>query len=245
MLALILLPAMAGAGEVPQAALERRVGHAFTLDTGRFVYREIHEPRVEDGRLVGDRVTYVDADGDAFAHKRVRFAPQPLVPTFRLEDTRTGYIEGLRRLDDGVELFVRTNGEAEMRSARLDPPPKTVADAGFDILIYRQIERLKAGETLRFPFAAPSQLDVVAFRLRRVERRRVLGEPAVVIRMEPANMFIRWLADPIDVAYHAETGALLRYEGLSNIPNPDADGNYRVRIDFPPPGVEPRPPGGG
>ena len=55
-------------------------------------------------------------------------------------------------------------------------------------------------------------------------------------------MFLRWLANPIDVAYHAETGALLRYEGLSNIPDPDRDGNYRVRIDFPPDGVEPEPP---
>ena len=239
-------PLAALAGDVPRAALERRVGHAYALDTGRLVYREIHEPVVEDGRLLGDRVSYVDPGGEVFARKRVAFAPDALAPTFRLEEERTGYVEGLRRPDGGgIELFKRKGPDAPFEQATLDPQPRTVADAGFDILIYRQLERLKAGEQLEFPFAAPSQLDVVRFRLRRIDRREVLGEPAVVIRMEPANMFIRWLANPIDVAYHADTGALLRYEGLSNIPDPDADGNYRVRIDFPPAGAEPQPPGDG
>ena len=242
-LVLLLMPCVAGAGDVPEAALDRRVGHAYTLDGGRFVYREIHEPVVAEGKLLGDRVTYVDPAGTVFARKRVEFVPNALAPAFRLEEERTGYVEGLRRPDaGGIELFRRKGKEAAFEAATLDPPPETVADAGFDILIYRRLERLEAGETVEFPFAAPSQLDVVAFRLRAIDRRVVLGEPAVVIRMEPANMFIRWLADPIDVAYHARTGALLRYEGLSNIPNPDADGNYRVRIDFPPPGVEPQPP---
>ena len=237
------MPLPTAAGDVPQAALERRVGHAFALEGGQAVYREIHEPVAREGRLVADQVTYVDTEGEAFAHKEVRFEPDALVPTFRLEDERTGYIEGLRWREDGrIELFHRKGEDAQMERAELDPPSNLVADAGFDVLIYRNLEALQGGDTLEFPFAAPSRLESITFRLRRIDRREVLGEPATVIRMEAANAFVRWLTDAIDVAYHAETGALLRYEGLSNIPNPDADGNYRVRIDFPPPGVEPQPP---
>ena len=247
LLGLLLAFAIAGstvsAAAVPDAALAPRTGYAFALDTGELVYREVHEPRVADGRLVADAVTYESPGGEVFARKRVSFEAAPLAPAFRLEDTRTGYVEGLEHLDDGrIALLHSKRGEGRMRRTVLDPPADVVADAGFDLLIYRNLERLKAGATLRFPFAAPSQQGTVAFRLRRVAEREVLGEPAVIIRLEPDNPFIRWLADPIDVAYHADTGALLRYEGLSNIPDPASDENYRVRIDFPPAGVEPRPP---
>lgn len=231
------------AASAPDAALEPRVGYAFALDSGQPVYREVHSPEVVDGELVVDRVEYVDPEGETFARKRVSFGDNPLAPAFRLEDSRTGYIEALERRDDGrIELIFRKRGGASIKRTVIDPSPEVVADAGFDLLIYRNLDRLQAGETLRFPFAAASQQQTIPFRLRRIDEREVLGEPALVIRMEPDNMFIRWLADPIDVAYHRETGALLRYEGLSNIPDPDADENYRVRIDFPPDGVEPQPP---
>ena len=237
------MPAPARGGDVPAAALERRVGHAFRLDTGQPVYREIHEPVVENGRLAGDRVTYRAPDGALIARKRIDFSHHPLAPSFRLEDFRTGYVEGLERGADGVPvLFHREGTGATLRRASIPDSPDLVADAGFDLLIYRRIEALAAGRRLTFPFAAPSRLDTVAVRLRPLGRRTVMGEPALLIRMEADNVIVRWLADAVDVAYHAHTGALLRYEGVSNIPDPERDGNYRMRIDFPPPGAGPQPP---
>lgn len=242
----LLASAPLAAASAPEAALAPRVGHAFSLDSGRPVYREVHEPEVVDGELVSDRVEYVDPQGETFARKRVSFEEAPLAPSFRLEDARTGYTESLERRDDGrIQLIYRKREDAATKRTVIDPPPDVVADAGFDLLIYRNLDRLRAGETLRFPFAAASRQQTVPFRLRRIDEREVLGQPALVIRMEPDNMLIRWLANPIDVAYHAETGALLRYEGLSNIPDPDSDENYRVRIDFPPDGVDPEPPRAG
>jgi len=231
------------AAAVPAAALERRVGHAFSLETGEALYREIHQPRVRNGRLLGDRVRYVTPDGTTFARKEVDFTASRLAPAFRLIDERTGYVEGLTHTGaDRIRLVLREGPTASVQRAVLNASPDVVADAGFDMLIYQRFDALKAGETLTLPFAAPSQLDTVTFRLRRIDRREVLGEPAIIIRMEPDYALFRWLAAPIDVAYHADTAALLRYEGLSNIPNPNADDNYRVRIDFPPEGVEPQPP---
>lgn len=233
------------AGGAPEAALAPRVGHAFALDSGELLYRERHEPEVAEGRLIADHVVYVDpASGEVFARKTVTYEPEALAPEFRLEDTRTGHVAGLTWRGGGrIELFEREREGASMRRTVLDAPADVIADTGFDLLIYRNLERLKAGETLQFSFAAPGEQDTVAFRLRRIARREVLGEPAVVIRMEPASMVLRWLAEPIDVAYHARTGALLRYEGVSNLPDPGADAKYRVRIDFPPEGKSPEPPG--
>lgn len=226
----------AGAGErqvVPEAALERRVGYAFRLSDGEPLYREVHEPVVEDGRLVGDRVTYRAPDGSVMARKRVDFGADALAPSFRLEDRRLGYVEGLRRSGDGsITLFHRERSGAATKEATLQPPAGLIVDAGFDRFIFRRLDELRDGETLSFPFAVPSRLETIDFTVRVLERRRVLGEPALVMRMGLDSALFGWLVDPIDVAYHAETGALLRYEGVSNLPRADGDGNYRVRIEF-------------
>lgn len=234
-----------GAERVPPAALERRIGHAFSLASGDKVYREIHEPVVEEGRLLRDRVTYETPDGRVIARKEVDYSRRPLAPDFRLEDERTGYVEGLETVAEGrIALFRRESAEAATERVVIDVADKLVADAGFDLVIYRRLAQLKAGETLEFPFAAAGRLDTYDYRLRKLGEARVLGEPAIRIRFEPQSTILRWLADPIDVAYQRETGALLRYEGVSNLPNPNGDGNYRVRIDFPPDGRAPEPPTG-
>ena len=43
---------------------------------------------------------------------------------------------------------------------------------------------------------------------------------------------LRLLVDPIKVTYHRDLRCLMRYEGLSNLQDPNGD-NYSVRIDFP------------
>lgn len=242
---LAMLPATRApaASSVSAAALQPRTGYAFLLETGAPVYREQHEPRVEDGRLLGDTVVYRGEDGAVIARKHVDFAAHPLHPSFELVDRRTGYVEGLAQPSRGrVTLYHRKPGQSGRERRTLDAPEGLVADAGFDVLVFRHMEALRSGRTLTFPFAVPSRLDTIDFRLRRVARRRVLGREAVVIRMEPESMLLRWLVDPIEVSYAADTGRLLRYEGLSNIPDPARDGNYRVRIDFPPAGASPEPP---
>jgi hypothetical protein len=232
----------AGASErqvVPDAALQQRVGYAFRLSDGEPLYREVHEPVVEDGRLVGDRVTYRAPDGAVMARKRVDFGVDALAPSFRLEDRRLGYVEGVRRSGDGsITLFHRERSGAAMQEETLQPPAGLIADAGFDRLIFRRLDDLRDGATLSFPFAVPSRLETIDFTVRVLERRRVLDQPALVVRMALDSTLFGWLVDPIDVAYHAETGALLRYEGVSNLPRPDGDGNYRVRIDFHPSAAE-------
>lgn len=233
-----------GPGEpgLPAVALESRTGYAFRLDNGEPVYREVHDPEVEEGRLVGDDVRYLDTDGEEFARKRVDYRPDPVRPDFLLEDRRSGYLEGLEALDDGsVEVRHRGVGEDEASVTRAEPPDDLVADAGFDIRMTRDFDRLLDGESVRLPFLVPSRGDWYEFRATPVEQTEVLGEPALVVRMELSGWVGRLLTSPIDVSYHRETRALLRYEGVSNIR--DAEGeSLEVRIDFPPAGRDPEPP---
>lgn len=251
LVAAMLLSAMApasqadGRGEpgLPAVALESRTGYAFSLDTGEPVYREIHHPEVEDGRLAGDDVRYVDTNGEEFARKRVDYRPNPVRPDFLLEDLRSGYLEGMEALDDGtVRIRHRDVGEDAISETRAEPPDDLVADAGFDIRMTRDFDRLLAGERVTLPFLVPSRGDWYAFRATPVAQTEVLGEPALVVRMELSGWVGRLLTSPIDVSYHRETRALLRYEGVSNIRDENGE-SLNVRIDFPPAGREPEPPG--
>lgn len=241
--ALLIQSSPSALARTDDAVPQPRVGHAFSLETAELVYLEIHDPRTSDGRLSSDRVEYRGPDGELLALKTVDYTPDPICPAFRLEDRRTGYVEGLKWAGDGRPVvFTREAADAPVQRALLEVDDDLVADAGFDVMVYRQLQRLQEGATPVFPFAVPNRLRTVDFRLRSLGRREILGRPATVVRMEPANRLLRWLVDPIDVAYNAETGALLRYEGISNLPRPNGDGNYRVRIDFPPEGVDPVPP---
>lgn len=227
-------------GTVPEATFERRVGHAYRLATGELVYRIIHEPQVDGERLLADHVRYITPDGELIARKTIHFGDNPLVPAFRLETVRNGYLVGLEPMGGNrLELFRRDGEDAAIERAETTAPPGLVAEAGFDILINRHFDELKGGRTLRFPFAVPSQLRILEFRVQPVDRRDVLGEPSVVVLMTPVRMFIRLFVDPIHLAYHAETGALLRYEGPSPLPDPEHGDRYPVRVDFPPADVQP------
>lgn len=54
----------------------------------------------------------------------------------------------------------------------------------------------------------------------------------LVFIMEPASMLLRVIADGIVVSYDRDSGALRRYEGISNIRDQDGE-NYQVRVEFP------------
>lgn len=230
----ILLYGWAAAG-VAWAAEPRevkRVGYAYALDDGERLYREIHRARWERGQPVTEEVTYRGVDGEVMAVKTIDYRRSQRAPSFRMEMKAVRYREGLQPTAEGLRAFVLPVGERRERGDIVPGGEDLVVDAGFDRLIEQRLADLKAGKRLTFRFLVPSRLEAYAFRAKMVERTRVLGQPALHVRMEPANVFLRWLADPVDVFYHWEAGRLLRYEGPSNLRRPDGD-NPLVRVDFP------------
>jgi len=213
-----------------------RVGYAYSPESGAFLYREDHFETVEAGRLVAERVIYRTGDGERLARKRLDYAGNPYAPRFELRMTVNAYREGLRRTEQGLRAFYRPVGEERTRSALLAGADKLVADAGFDRLVADRLEALKDGQAPTFDFLVPGRLTTYPFRARRVGMAKVLGEPAVHLRLEPARFWLRWLADPIEVYYHRDSARLLRYVGPSNLRGPDGS-NPRVRVEFPPDGI--------
>ncbi|MFA9460997.1 hypothetical protein [Thiohalorhabdus methylotrophus] len=229
---LLAVPGQPAAGEVRE-----REGYAYSLDSGELLYRELHRTRLEGGEPATEQVTYREPGGRVMAVKTIDYGERPMAPDFRLIMEDIGYQEGMRSLDGGREVFYEPVGGEGVRRAAMDAEG-LVADAGFDRLIERRLEALRSGEGLTFDFLVPSRLEAYAFQAEPAGEAEVFGQPAIRVRLEPANFFFRWLAGGMEVFYHREDGRLLRYRGLSNLR--DASGNnFQVQVDFPPEGVTP------
>jgi hypothetical protein len=226
--AILALTGLAGGA----AAEPDRVGYAYAADSEAFLYSEAHFETTRDGELATERVVYRSADGRLLAEKRLDYAPAAFAPRFELSMAVNGYREGLRRTPDGLQTFYRPVDGGRTYTERLTETGDLVADGGFDRVVAARLEDLRAGRTLTFDFLVPGRLSTYPFRVRKVGTARVLGEPALHLRMEPASFLLRWLAEPVEVYYHREHGRLLRYVGPSNLRDP-AGNNPVVRVDFP------------
>ncbi len=220
--------------ESDAAKPERRTfqGLAYDHKSGDFLYTEEHEHSWDGPRLVTARVTYRAPDGRVIATKTLDFAAGAEKPTFRMDDARDGYVEGVTVGGAETELFQRDKADAELERSTIATPADLVVDAGFNYYLRAHWEELARGETLEFDFAAPTRLDTFRFQARRTGTKLVGERPAMVVAVELATPLVRWLLDPITLAYDQATRELLEWEGISNIDD-DRDKPFDARIVFP------------
>ena len=228
---LILLGLPAARGLAAEGPLTEQMATARSLSGGRLLYWEQHLVRLAQGTLRERVVVYRCPGGAAFARKRVDYSRSPVAPAFALEDARSGYREGLRRVANGAELYFRPRAGQPERRALLEQAPD-VADAGFDEWLRAKWSPLAADEVLLPRFAIPSRLETLKFQVRRTGETTVDGTPAVVFRMRLDGL-LGFVAPHIDVAYEARSRRLLRFEGLGNLRDERGDKQLQVRIDFP------------
>ncbi len=207
-------------------------GYARDLKSQQLLYVEQHAVR-GFGTATEERVVkYRCAKSDAtFARKTLQYGARRNEPAFRLEDARSGYIEGLRRTASGLEVFQRENAQAQLRQKLVPANVAIVSDAGFDEFVRQHWAELEAGKTVKFPFLVPSRLDYMSFKVYKHGETTIEGAPASVIRLNLSGI-LGWFLPYIEVSYRKSDRVLMRYKGLTNIR--DAAGkNVTAQIDFP------------
>lgn len=233
MLVAALLAARAAAADVDLPGTEEAfVATAFDRRTGAVVYRELHRHTFRGPVHTASHVVYVGPSGDTLAVKNMAFVAGPAMPDFRLEDRRTGYVEGAVADADSLLLFRRRPGEADTESRAMAWAGPTVVDGGFDHAVRSAWNRLLRGEAVRYDFAVPSRLGRYGFRLRHVGATEHNGRAAVRLRIEPSSFFLRRLVPAIDLVYDRHSRRLLVYEGISNLVDPARGQRYDTRIEF-------------
>jgi len=200
---------------------------------GALLYREQHLLRSEAGRPRARLVLYRCADGAAFARKFLDYSASAQAPAFALEDRRSGYREGMRRIGPRVELYSRARGDEAERVAALPVAP-AVVDAGFDEFVRAHWPALAAGQAVPLQFALPARGRALTFQLQKLQHARVAGVDAEVFRLRLGGL-LGLVAPHIDVAYATQDRRLLRFEGLTNMRDAGGKRQLQARIDFPAP----------
>jgi hypothetical protein len=210
-------------------------GLAYAVDDGQLRYREEHwlfNDRGTPSRLV----LYRCPSGPPFARKWVRYTGQPWTPEFVLDDARDGYQEGVRRLQDGWQVYARQGTDAPTKTAELALRPDAVIDAGFDAFVQARWDVLSRPDGLSAAFVVPGRLGYLDLRL-----KPIAGAPSGSQRFRLSlNGWLASLAPSIELTYGDGSRRLERFVGISNIRD-DEGHHQRVRIEFPSEAIGPPP----
>jgi hypothetical protein len=218
-----------------ETKIDKYIGTATDLNTGKLIYTEEHESRYVDNVNVGSTITYRDEKKNVIGKKEIAFENTSPLVSFRREDFRFGTMESAERVPAGIRLVKKedfSSGEQE----KIIPEAASLAiDAGLNNLVRNSWNTLIQGEKVVFNLAVPSQLDYFEFRVKKDREEVIQNKRTLVVRFESDHWFIRLFVDPVIVWYDVETKRAVQYEGISNIYN-ESGKSYIVRVTFDKPG---------
>ncbi|WP_028080440.1 hypothetical protein [Solimonas soli] len=206
-------------------------GYAYELASGRYLYTEVHDQRVDNGHWRGGIIRYYAPDATLLGEKSLDFSRDPYVPLYRFDMRADGYFEAITHVAGEVTLQRRRSRQDALREKAVAHTSPMCADAGFHALLRAHFDELMTGKAFNFRFAVAGNLDSYKFRAQRDTDTRFEGRAAVRFRVEPDSM-LRWFVDPLLVTYDPHTRRLLEYRGVGNVPDPASGKPHVVRIAY-------------
>ena len=215
--------------------IDRYIGTAVDLKTGKFIYTEEHETRYVNDVQVSSLIIYKDETQNIIGKKEISFLQNSPVAKFRREDFRFGTIESAEPEGNGIKLFKKEDFKAQPKEEIVSIPSPMAIDAGLNNMVRNNWERLMRNEKVTFNLGVPSQLDYFEFRVVKEKEEGLVGKKTMVVRFESDHWYIRLFVDPVIVWYDVETRRAVKYEGISNLYDEQGK-SYLVRVTFDKPG---------
>ena len=195
---------------------------------GKVVYIEQHEALFRDGEVVTSKTTYTSPDGKPEATLTSDFKNSIPNADHEFHDLRDNRRYGVRWNDGKAVMWDKEEGEKE----RTEKIGKDFADGKLVIggqgLHYYMRTRLAefAKKDTAIAILIPGKLDWYSFLVTPAGVDN--GLKKFVIKAQSA--FLRLFAPQLEVWY-ADDGKLMRYRGLSNLPDAKG-GNQQVEIKY-------------
>ena len=204
----------------------RVIGYVRDANTQRYLYTEVHEQTLAaDGAMQTGVTTYYDPQGREIGRKTLDFRANRTVPIYRMDLPSMSYSEGISSNSPQVAMFKRDHDQEERKTLPFDEG-LVVADEGFNQLLLDQLNEIRKGETIRFGLFAAGRTTRFSFRAKKIDERVVDGIAVMRVLVEPDSM-LRILVSPLTLSYDIKTRRLMRYEGMSNILDPDTGKAYK------------------
>lgn len=227
LLMLLTAPVPGGASD---AVTARFYGYAYDLETGQYLYTEVHQQNLSGKQWVGGTIRYFSPEGRELGSKTLDFSANPFVPVYDYQLPALGYREGITVVGDQIAMLKSRGGKSRTTSVPNTPP--IAADSGFHSFLRAHFQELLDGKTVAFTFVAAGNLDSFKFRAKRIEDTIFDGHKAVRFKVE-ANSLLRLVAPELYLTYDPDQQRLLEYRGPSNVIDPKTDEVYKTRIVYP------------
>jgi hypothetical protein len=212
------------------AELQHFTATARDVQSGRVLYTEQYDVRIEDNRWVSGTTRYLSPTGQQIAERKFDFAADRYLPVFSLDQTQPVYQEGIARIDrDKVEVYQVRDGER--KTASLDRPKDLVADCGSQAYVADHMDDLQAGKTLHFTLVVAGRVDSFKLRAAKVKDNDVDGRRGVQIRIELDSM-LSLVLPPIELTIDPITKRILEYSGITTVKNPATHKSYVAKIVY-------------
>lgn len=212
--------------------VQELVGQAYDKESGELLYTEVHQFRYDaNNQPIADEVEYTSPEGVRLGGKSVDFQQSLFVPSFATELSNSGYVEGLRRKGEGLEMYRQKPGEEQAQTNAVDSSRCEAADAGFHPYVQANFDTLLKGDPVTFRFCVVSSLRSVKFKAERLEDGEIEGVSTVRIKVSVASL-LGLFVDPLILSYNPANKDLIEYIGISNVRD-DEGKAYQIRMRYP------------
>jgi hypothetical protein len=178
-------------------------------------------------------VTYVGRNGHVIAKKHLEFTDNPTVPTYTMQITRSGYMEGIRHKHGRWFMVRRKKKGAKLKKKRFWIKPPMAGDAGFNPLVKKHFDALMHGKTVKFHFVAAGKQSVINLKAHKIGTTTFHGHRAVVFKAELNMFLVHFFVSSLKLTYDPHTKQLLEYRGIGDLDNKKGKA-YAVRVDYDP-----------
>ncbi|MDY6829027.1 MAG: hypothetical protein SV583_06585 [Pseudomonadota bacterium] len=217
-------------GEASLASTPWVIGEALDAETGELLYTE-HHHRPTDERTEF-LIEYRGPSGEVWAEKYLGPDLQTSTPSFTLNDLRLGEYTRVQTDSEHARVTYREDAEARTEQGVVALAANLVIDAGFDAFVRSHWTALATdNQTLPVQFLVPARLKTYDFELQATP----VDDSDTRLRkfvLEPAGFLLSMVVPPFRLTYASDSRQLMRFEGLSNLTDPDTGKPYRVRIEY-------------
>lgn len=202
-------------------------GVAKTLDGKNILYIERHEITPDENGLNKIiHTTYEKPDGVVFAKLSSDFSRHKTIPVVKFQDLRFQKSEELGFVEDGQQIFLKTQSGNKIEEKKFQIDGNMVVGQGFDNFIKRNFQKLSEN-SISILFGVVSKLDFFGF----AAHKRSHSNNRITFGIKVKNIFLRAFLDEIQVEYDAKQRHLVKYVGLSNLPD-DKGKDQNVLIEY-------------
>ena len=212
-----------------KAYSETQVFEAVASSKGEMVYVERHTLTLEEGTLIQSSTEYLDLEGKSIGRMQSNYTQSLSVPEYTLRDERQQSIQGIRWLENKLDIFTQSGKDAKVIHQRmgLDPLDVYIAGPGLIYYVAAHLDQLVAGHIFKFKYVIPGKFQTYDFFIETIQHNQQVAEFDVKLQSWPMRLF----GAKLKIIYSVQQKRILFYEGPSNLR--DKDGKMMsVKIEY-------------